>query len=184
MGALGSVLWLGGLGLFGDGAAESFRYGVDRAIGHGNDGADLGKGGIVENEGLVLGGDAVEDAVGIGAGEEAALGVKREAGDVGLAGFVVELGLAAGRDAIDFAVLAGADVKSFVSGDGEAPDVFGLGIEVFGRLAADDLVDLTVRRGGGVDGAGVIDGKGEEPQQARYWRSNRRTDACPERSIL
>ena len=52
-------------------AAE--RRGIDGAIGHGHDGADLGQVGVVEHEGLVLGGDAVENAVGLGAGEQAAL---------------------------------------------------------------------------------------------------------------
>ena len=64
--ALGRLI--GCLRALGDGPAE--RGGIDRAIGHGDDGADLRQVGVVEHERLVLGGDAIEDAVGLGAGQQ------------------------------------------------------------------------------------------------------------------
>ena len=82
----------GGLRLPGDGAAQP--GGVHGAIRHGHDGADLGQIGIVEHEGLVLGRNAVEDSVRLGARQQASLRVHRQAGDVRLPGIVVDLALA------------------------------------------------------------------------------------------
>ena len=97
----------------GDGAAERRR--VDRAVGHGHDGADLGQVRVVEHERLVLGGDAIQDAVGLGAREQAVLRIEREAGDVRLAGLVVELALAGASHAEDLALIARADVQRAIA---------------------------------------------------------------------
>ena len=162
----------GALRPLGHGAAQ--RGGVHRAIRHGNDGADFGQARIVEHEGLVLGRDAVENAVGLGARQQAALRIHGQAGDVRLAGIVVQLAAARAGNAEDLALVAGAHVERAIGPRGQRPDVARLGREVLGGLAVFDAVDLAIGRGAGVDHAAAVHGDGEDfglfggPQQRAF----------------
>ena len=138
------------------------RSGVHGAIRHGNDGADLGQVGVVEHERLILGGNAIEDAVGLGAGEQATLRIHCQPGDVRLAGLVIELALARRGDPVNLPLIAGADIERSIGRAGERPDIAGLRVEVFDGLAVFDAVYLAVGRSARVDRAVIIHGDGED----------------------
>ena len=150
---------IGRLRALGGGPAQ--RRGIHRAIGHGDNRADLGEGGVVEHERLVLGGDAIKDAVGFGAGQHAVLIIDGQSGDVRLPGLIPDFAVAGAIHAEDLALFAGADVEGAIGAHGQRPDVARFGREVFGGLAVLDAVDLAIGRGAGVNRAGMIHREGE-----------------------
>ena len=171
-----------GSGLRALGQRSAERGDVNRSIGLRNDGADFGQAGVIEHEGLVLGGYAIEDAVRFGAGEKTALSIDGEAGDVGLAGIVLDFADASGGDAKDAALIAGADIERAIRGDGQRPDVARFGREVLSGFAVFDAIDLAIGRacrrrrtplriGGEGEDLGLIGGPQEE-----NWRQRDRRD--------
>src|SRR5262249_27957198 len=120
--------------------------GVDCAVGLRDDRADLGEGCVVKGDRFALCRDAMEDAVGLAAGEYSAVTVESEASDMRLAGFVIALALPRRRHAKDPAFVTCTYVERSIWRNGQRPYVQRSGREVLGRLALLDTVDFAVGR--------------------------------------
>src|ERR1019366_10262289 len=102
---------------------------------------------VVRHERLVLAADAVEGAVGLGAGQHAVPIIDGEAGNVRLSSLIPDFAVPGAIHTENLALLAGAHVERAIGAHGQRPDVACFGREVFGGLAVLDAVDLAIGNG-------------------------------------
>ena len=135
--------------------------GIDGAVGRRQDGADLGKSGVVEYEGPVSGLDAVDNPVRLTPCQHTPLRVHGQASHVRLSGLVVGVSLARGVHPEHSPLVAGSGVQRAILGEGQRPDVSDIRCEELGGLALFDPVDLAVGGRGGVQDAAGAEGQRE-----------------------